>query len=83
MAEATQERQKGILGLIKRAGNKLPDPVLIFFWLIGILIAGSASAKWALMAPVPAPMIMLLGVSPEMTTAACRVGDGATNIITR
>lgn len=44
MAEATQERQKGILGLIERAGNKLPDPVFIFFWLIGILIAGSAIA---------------------------------------
>src|SRR5690606_2074380 len=37
---------------------------------------------WALLAPVLVPMMMLLGVSPEMTTAAYRVGDGATNIIT-
>jgi hypothetical protein len=44
MAEAVQERQKGILGLIERAGNKLPDPVFIFFWLIGFLIVGSAIA---------------------------------------
>ena len=40
------------------------------------------SAKWALLAPVLVPMLMLLGISPEMGTAAYRVGDGATNIIT-
>ena len=28
------------------------------------------------------PMLMLLGISPEMSTAAYRVGDSATNIIT-
>lgn len=65
---------------------ELPMPVLIA--LIVMLTAsinlfiGSASAKWALLAPVLVPMMMLLGVSPEMTTAAYRVGDGATNIIT-
>ena len=46
------------------------------------LFIGSASAKWALLAPVMVPMLMLLGITPEMTTAAYRVGDGATNIIT-
>lgn len=46
------------------------------------LFVGSASAKWALLAPVMVPMLMLLGVTPEMSTAAYRVGDGATNIIT-
>jgi aminobenzoyl-glutamate transport protein len=46
------------------------------------LFIGSASAKWALIAPVMVPMLMLLGISPEMATAAYRVGDGATNIIT-
>lgn len=46
------------------------------------LFVGSASAKWALLAPVLVPMLMLLGVTPEMSTAAYRVGDGATNIIT-
>lgn len=46
------------------------------------LFIGSASAKWALLAPVLVPMLMLLGISPEMTTAAYRVGDSATNIIT-
>ena len=28
------------------------------------------------------PMLMLLGISPEMATGAYRVGDSATNIIT-
>ena len=43
---------------------------------------GTVSAKWALMAPVLVPMLILLGISPEMSTAAYRVGDSATNIIT-
>lgn len=46
------------------------------------LFIGSASAKWALLAPILVPMLMLLGVSPEMTTAAYRAGDQSTNIIT-
>lgn len=46
------------------------------------IFVGSASAKWALLAPVLVPMLMLLGISPEMATASYRVGDSATNIIT-
>ncbi|MBO6697180.1 MAG: AbgT family transporter, partial [Henriciella sp.] len=46
------------------------------------LFVGSASAKWAMLAPVAVPMLMLLGIGPDATTAAYRVGDGATNIIT-
>lgn len=46
------------------------------------LAIGSASAKWAMLAPVLVPMLMLLGVSPEMTTAAFRMGDSVTNVIT-
>ncbi|MEM6267093.1 MAG: AbgT family transporter, partial [Pseudomonadota bacterium] len=46
------------------------------------LFVGSASAKWALISPVMVPMLMILGISPEMATAAYRVGDSATNIIT-
>ena len=65
---------------------ELPMPVLICLIILLTasinLFIGSASAKWALLAPVLVPMLMLLGVSPEMTTAAYRVGDGATNIIT-
>ncbi|WP_306395699.1 AbgT family transporter [Telluria beijingensis] len=46
------------------------------------LFIGSASAKWALIAAVMVPMLMELGVSPDMTQAAYRVGDSSTNIIT-
>ncbi len=64
----------------------LPAPVLLASIVILTaslnLFIGSASAKWALLAPVLVPMLMLLGISAEMTTAAYRVGDGATNIIT-
>ncbi|MEX2469647.1 MAG: AbgT family transporter [Pseudohongiellaceae bacterium] len=67
-------------------GSNLPDAVLlaliIIFGAFINLFIGSASAKWALLAPVLVPMLMLIGISPEMSTAAYRVGDGATNIIT-
>jgi aminobenzoyl-glutamate transport protein len=45
------------------------------------LFMGSASAKWAIMAPVFVPMFMLLGYTPEFTQAAFRIGDSVTNII--
>ena len=64
----------------------LPDVALmaaiILFAAVLNLFVGSASAKWALLAPVLVPMLMLLGISPEMSTAAYRVGDSATNIVT-
>ena len=46
------------------------------------LLIGSASAKWALLAPIFVPMLMQVGLSPELTQAAYRVGDSSTNIIT-
>ena len=48
-------------------------------WLDFLIASGSA--KWTAMAPVAVPMLMLLDVSPEMTTAAYRVGDVVTNLI--
>jgi aminobenzoyl-glutamate transport protein len=48
-------------------------------WLDFLIASGSA--KWTAMAPVAVPMLMLLGVSPEMATAAYRVGDVVTNLI--
>jgi aminobenzoyl-glutamate transport protein len=75
-----------IHGAERLASANLPAPLL----LSGILVLGaainlgigSASAKWAMLAPVLVPMLMLLGVSPEMTTAAYRAGDSITNPIT-
>lgn len=46
------------------------------------LLIGSASAKWALLAPILVPMLMSLGLSPDIVQAAYRVGDSSTNIIT-
>jgi aminobenzoyl-glutamate transport protein len=46
------------------------------------LLVGSASAKWALIAPVFVPMLLLTGISPEATQVAYRIGDSSTNIIT-
>ena len=46
------------------------------------IFVGSASAKWALLAPILIPMLMELGISPDLTQAAYRVGDSSTNIIT-
>ena len=44
-------------------------------------LVGSASAKWAFMAPIFVPMLMQMGLSPEATQAAYRVGDSITNVI--
>lgn len=46
------------------------------------LLVGSASAKWALLSPIFVPMLMTLGLSPELTQAAYRIGDSSTNIVT-
>lgn len=46
------------------------------------LFIGSMSAKYAMFAPVFVPMLMLGGISPELTQAAYRIGDSVSNIIT-
>ena len=60
-------------------------PLLLSFVLVAAFInlfIGSASAKWAVMAPVFVPMFMLTGYSPEVVQVSYRVGDSVTNIIT-
>jgi aminobenzoyl-glutamate transport protein len=73
-------------GALAIEGSGLPLPIVLGLIVIFAgflnLFVGSASAKWAFMAPILVPMLMLLGVSPEMATAAYRMGDSATNIIT-
>ncbi|MGY8815230.1 MAG: AbgT family transporter [Gammaproteobacteria bacterium] len=54
---------------------------IIMAALINLFI-GSASAKWALIAPVFVPMLLLSGITPEATQIAYRIGDSSTNIIT-
>jgi len=66
----------------------VPGPLLIaLFVLLAAFInlfMGSASAKWAIMAPVFVPMLMLIdnGYHPGFTQAAFRIGDSITNLIT-
>lgn len=60
-------------------------PTMILFVLFAAFInlfMGSASAKWALIAPVFVPMFMLLGYTPEFAQVAYRIGDSCTNVIT-
>jgi aminobenzoyl-glutamate transport protein len=60
-------------------------PLVVSFIFVSALInmfVGSASAKWAILAPIFVPMLMLLGYSPETTQAAYRIGDAFTNILT-
>ena len=60
------------------------------FTIVGIILLtavvnlfiGSMSAKWALIGPIFIPMLMAVGISPELAQAAYRVGDSASNIIT-
>jgi aminobenzoyl-glutamate transport protein len=70
---------------VLRAANLGPIPLLVAFVVVSAtinLFMGSASAKWAIMAPVFVPMFMLLGYTPEFTQAAFRIGDSTTNVIT-
>ncbi|MGD8346858.1 MAG: AbgT family transporter [Lysobacterales bacterium] len=69
--------------VLKSAGLHQVPLLLSFILLSAIinLVMGSASAKWALMAPVFIPMFMLLGYPPELIQIAYRVGDSVTNVI--
>lgn len=61
--------------------NSLLLLVFVFMAAFINLFVGSASAKWGLLAPVFVPMLFLLGLSPEATQVAFRIGDSSTNII--
>jgi len=59
-------------------------PLMILFIIFSAsinMLMGSASAKWALIAPIFIPMFMLLGYSPELTQVVYRIGDSITNLI--
>ncbi|MCL6546283.1 MAG: AbgT family transporter [Bryobacteraceae bacterium] len=80
----------GIITAIKgasllKAAGLTGIPLMVAFVVVAAfmnLFMGSASAKWAILAPVFVPMFMLLGYTPELTQAAYRIGDSATNVIT-
>ena len=64
----------------------LTGPLVFFFFILicafVTLMLGSASAQWAVTAPIFVPMLMLIGYSPEVIQAAYRIGDSTTKIIT-
>ncbi|ANP75821.1 MULTISPECIES: AbgT family transporter [Vibrio] len=64
----------------------LTGPMLFFAFILMCgfinLMIGSASAQWAVTAPIFVPMLMLVGYAPETIQAAYRIGDSTTNIIT-
>ena len=67
-----------------QAINLTGIPLILLFILVSAFInlfMGSASAKWAIMAPVFVPMLMTTGYSPEIAQLAYRIGDSTTNII--
>ncbi len=67
-----------------RASGFVGIPLMILFVFISALLnmlMGSASAKWAIMAPVFIPMFMMLGYTPEFVQVVYRIGDSVTNSI--
>jgi len=59
-------------------------PLMILFILLSAtinMLMGSASAKWAILAPIFIPMFMIMGYSPELSQVVFRVGDSVTNVI--
>lgn len=67
-------------------GLDLPSGgILVLFVVLAAIInlaIGSSSAKWTLIAPIFVPMFYLVGISPEATQAAYRIGDSTTNVLT-
>ena len=60
-------------------------PLILAFVVFSAFVnmfMGSASAKWAILAPVFIPMFMLLGYHPALTQMAFRIGDSVTNVVT-
>lgn len=64
----------------------LPPQVTVFGVIVFVaflnLIITSASAKWAILAPIFVPMLMSVGIAPELTQCAFRVSDSAVNVCT-
>jgi len=70
-----------VLKLLGLPGAVTIVGIILLTTVVNLLI-GSASGKWAVLAPIFVPVLMQVGLSPELTQAAYRVGDSVTNIIT-
>jgi aminobenzoyl-glutamate transport protein len=64
----------------------LPTPLLLVLFVLVVIIGDFAMSgmlsKFGVLAPIAIPMFMMVGLSPELTTAAYRIGDSVVNIIT-
>ena len=59
-------------------------PMMIMFIILSAtinMLMGSASAKWAILAPIFIPMFMIMGYSPELSQVVYRIGDSVTNVV--
>jgi aminobenzoyl-glutamate transport protein len=77
----TAVRGADLLTAIGLTGPLVFLPFILMCCFVNLML-GSASAQWAVTAPIFVPMLMLLGYSPEVVQAAYRIGDSTTNIIT-
>lgn len=70
--------------LLQSIGLRGPGLFALFIIMCAFvnLSLGSASAQWAVTAPIFVPMLMLMGYAPEVIQAAYRIGDSVTNLIT-
>ncbi|WP_333607369.1 AbgT family transporter [Arsukibacterium sp.] len=70
--------------VLQELGLTGPLLFVLFIAMCGFvnLMLGSASAQWAITAPIFVPMLMIIGYSPEVIQAAYRIGDSVTNVIT-
>jgi aminobenzoyl-glutamate transport protein len=64
----------------------LPIPMLIVAFILVVIFGDFAMSgmlsKFGVLAPIFIPMFMIVGMSPELTTAAYRIGDSVVNIVT-
>jgi aminobenzoyl-glutamate transport protein len=64
----------------------LPIPALIIAFVLVVVFGDFAMSgmlsKFGVLAPIFIPMFMIVGMSPELTTAAYRIGDSVVNIVT-
>ncbi len=75
-----------VLGAETLVAMRLDNPLVFVPFILMCcfvnLMLGSASAQWAVTAPIFVPMLMTVGYSPEVIQAAYRIGDSTTNVIT-
>jgi aminobenzoyl-glutamate transport protein len=78
--------------MLANAGGKalvaaeLPKPLLLVGVILLVMVVNvlmsSMSAKWTALSMILVPMLMMAGLSPQLSQTAYRVGDSVTNTIT-